>query len=287
MPEECTVLHAVWRRFCRHRLAVASLALLLVLSVAAVLAPGAGGGYRYIPIGHIATEAKQPPSWRHPFGTDELGRDELLRTISGARISLAVGFAAATVAALLGTGLGALSGWVGGTIDDVVQRFTEVVAGIPFFPLLLAVSALGRFGISTVVLLAGLLGWPGTCRLVRGQVLAVRELDFVQAAVALGASPLRLVWRHVLPAVLPLVAVDTTQNMAAYIGAEAALSYFGLGAPPAVPTWGNLLSGAQEYLYSAPWLAWFPGLLLVMTSVAMNFVGDGVADALSPWQPKS
>lgn len=270
-------------RFLRHRPAACGTLVLILLALLAALAPRIwGDAIHRIPTEHIAQQAKLPPSWQHPFGTDELGRDVLARTLYGGRVSLLVGLTAAAIATSVGSLVGAAAGYYGGLVDSILMRCTEVVATLPFFFLVLTVVAFTGNSFWNVVTIIGLTGWTSTARLVRGQFLQVREQEFVQAARALGAGDARIIFGHILPNVLAVVIVNATLAVAGIISLEAALSFFGLGVPTTTPTWGNMLTSAQQYLYRAAWLAIFPGLMILLTVMSINFVGDGLRDAFDP-----
>jgi peptide/nickel transport system permease protein len=224
------------------------------------------------------------PGRAHWFGTDELGQDSLTRVLYGGRISLAVGLASALVATLLGTTVGALSGFFGGAIDSLLMRFTDVVLSIPLLPLVLLLSGLFRPGLPLLVLSIGGLTWMGTARVVRSQFLSLRELEFVDAARALGAGSGRLIVRHILPNAAAPIIVSATLAVGSSIMLESALSFLGFGVQPPTPTWGNLLKTASPWIGAAPWLALPPGLLIFATVLAVNFLGDGLREALEAKQ---
>jgi peptide/nickel transport system permease protein len=230
-----------------------------------------------------------PPSWSHPFGTNDLGQDQLARVLSGGRVSLAVGIAAMGVAIVLGTTIGAIAGFYGGAIDGLLMRLTDLFLSLPQLPLLLLIVYLFRDKIRAiagpetgifvlVVLVIGGLNWMPVARLVRGNFLQLREMEFVTAARSLGASPFRLIRVHLLPNVLGLIIVAATLAVGNAIITESTLSFLGLGFPADVPTWGQMLYKAKDYLTTAPHLAIFPGLAIFLTVLSINFVGDGLRD---------
>lgn len=283
-----------WRRFRKHRLAVVS-AVVLSLMILGVLA---GPLFWTVPIDEIDFTARlQGPSLEHPFGTDDLGQDLLARILYGGRISLAVGFTAMLVAVGLGTTIGAIAGMAGGKLDAVLMWVTDLFLSLPQLPLLLLIIYLFRDSLKDVVgpemgvfiLIVAVIGafnWMPVARLVRAQFFSLREKEFVEAARALGASRMRLVLRHILPNALGPVIVAATIDIAAAIIAESTLSFLGLGFPPDIPTWGRLLFDAKDNLDFAPHWALFPGLAIFLTVVTINFVGDGLRDALDPRRVK-
>jgi peptide/nickel transport system permease protein len=240
-------------------------------------------------------QSATPPNWQHPFGTNDLGQDILARVLFGGRISMAVALAAMLVATLLGTFIGAIAGFYGGFIDSILMRTTDLFLALPQLPLLLLIVYLFRdpiraiagpeTGIFTlVVLVIGGLNWMSVARLVRANFLKLREMEFVMAASAIGARPRRLIWTHIFPNVVSVIIVAATLSVGNAIVTESTLSFLGLGFPPDVPTWGRMLYDAQNYLTSAPHMALFPGLAIFLTVLSINYIGDGLRDALDPKQ---
>jgi peptide/nickel transport system permease protein len=285
-----------WRRFSRRRLAVASLFLLVLLALAAAAQPLA---VRLLGIDPLAIDLYSRlagPTMRHPLGTDELGRDLLLRLLQGGQVSLTVGAAAALVSAVIGTLIGLLAGYRGGILDRLLMRLTDSVIALPLLPLLIVLAAidLTKLGVPRslaeaegaslwrIVALIGLIGWTTVARLVRGATLAVRSFDFVRAATALGAGGPRIVLVHILPNVASPMIVATTLSIGNYILLESVLSFLGLGIQPPLASWGAMLTDAQELIGTAPALALYPGLLIFVTVIAFNLLGDGLQDALDP-----
>lgn len=284
------------RRFLARPVAVASLAVLVLLALAAAAAPLAEAwlGVDANRVDLLGRHA--PPSADHPLGTDELGRDLLVRLLYAGRISLTVGLVAALAAALIGTAVGLVSGFAGGRLDALLMRVTDGFIALPLLPLLIVLAAVDpvRLGVPgdlarteaaglwRIVVLVALTGWTTVARLVRGATLAVRGRDYVRAAVALGAGRARLVLVHVLPNVASPIVVATTLSVGHVILAESVLSFLGLGIQPPVPSWGNMLTNAQELVWSAPRQAVLPGLLIFVTVIAFNLLGDGLQDALDP-----
>ena len=222
------------------------------------------------------------PTWLHPFGLDELGRDILARVLAGARISFLIGLVVVGVSASVGTALGAVAGYFGGVADDVVSRAIDVLLAFPGLLLAIALVAVLGPSFANVLFALAVIGWVGYARLVRGQVLRVREFEYVQAARAMGAGTLRVLWQHVVPAALPAVVVQATLGMAGAIIGEASLSFLGLGVQPPTPSWGTMLSGGRAHLLDAPHLTIFPGLAIAILVLGFNFVGDGLRDLNDP-----
>ena len=279
-----------WRRFRRHKLAVISACILLTMIAAISIGPLLW----QVPINEIDFTAKlEGPSWNHPFGTDDLGQDVLARLIYGGRISLAVGLSAMAVACIVGMLVGALAGMSRGSVDAGLMWLTDLFLSLPQLPLLLILIYLFREGLKQtfgpevgvfilIVLVIGGFRWMPVARLVRAQFFSLREKEFVEAARALGASLPRQVVRHILPNALGPVIVAGTIDVAAAIIAESTLSFLGLGFPPDIPTWGRILFDSKEYLDIAPHWALFPGTAIFLAVLCINFVGDGLRDALDP-----
>jgi peptide/nickel transport system permease protein len=279
-----------WRRFRRHRLAVASTVILALIILTVVLGPL----WWHVPINDIdfsATLAR--PSWQHPFGTDDLGQDLFARLLYGGRISLAVGLAAMTVAVIVGTVIGALAGISRGSVDAALMWLTDLFLSLPQLPLLLLIIYLFRDALKAlagpefgmfflIVAVIGGFRWMPVARLVRAQFFSLREKEFVEAARALGASTTRQVIHHILPNALGPVIVAGTIEVAAAIIAESTLSFLGLGFPPDIPTWGRLLYDSKDYLDIAPHWALAPGAAIFLTVLTINFIGDGLRDTLDP-----
>jgi peptide/nickel transport system permease protein len=280
----------IWRRFKRHRLALVGMLILLVIVVGVAVGPWLWT----VPINDIDFTARlKPPSWRHPFGTDDLGQDLLSRMLYGGRISIAVGLAAMTIAVVVGTIVGAIAGMSRGIVDTFLMWLTDLFLSLPQLPLLLLIIYLFRDSLKKIVgaevgvfiMVVAVIGgfrWMPVARLVRAQFLSLREKEFMEAARALGASRLRQVVRHILPNALGPVIVAGTIDVANAIIAESTLSFLGLGFPPDIPTWGRVLYDAKDYLDIAPYWALFPGTLIFLTVLSINYIGDGLRDALDP-----
>ncbi len=280
-PRDESFLARAIRRFRKHRLAQFGLVMLVILGLAAIFAPIVSS---YSFDGQDAALLGQPtaPNFKHLLGTDQLGRDNFTRILHGARVSLLVGLSSALIATFLGTLIGALAGFYGAWVDSLLMRLTDVVLSIPILPLVIALSGFLRPSLPLLVLIIGGLGWMGTARLVRGQFLSLRNTDYVEASKALGGSNSRIMFRHILPNAIGPIVVSTTLAVGGAIILESALSFFGLGVQPPTPTWGNLLTGSSDFLETAPWLAAFPGLFILITVLSVNFLGDGLRDALDP-----
>ena len=222
------------------------------------------------------------PSLLHPFGLDELGRDILARVLAGARISFLVGFTVVVVSASLGTMLGAVAGYFGGRIDDMISRVIDILLAFPGLLLAIALVAVLGPSLANVLFALTIIGWVGYARLVRGQVLRAREFEYVHAARALGASTPRILWKHIIPTAIPAVVVQATLGMAGAIIGEASLSFLGLGVQPPTPSWGTMLNGGRAHILDAPHLTLFPGLAIALLVLGLNFLGDGLRDRIDP-----
>ena len=291
---------SVWalffRRFLRHRMAVAGAGVLAFLALASLAAPlvqaliGAGGQdvdlmFRF-----------QPPSMAHPLGTDELGRDILVRVLHGGQVSLFVGLTAALAAAFFGTIIGLVAGYHGGRLDAFLMRFTDGVIALPLLPLLIVLAAIDlnkldlpaalvtsdNVSLYRIVAIVALVGWTTVARLVRGTALSLRERPFVRAAEAQGATALRIMTVHILPNLASPIIVATTLSVGHVILLESVLSFLGLGIQPPIASWGNMLTNAQDFILDRPLLGFYPGFLIFVTVIAFNFLGDGLQDALDP-----
>lgn len=269
----------LWKALRRRRLAMGGAAVIALL-----VAVGIGGPWiaPYDPLAQDLSKSLEGPSWEHWFGTDSFGRDILSRVLYGARISLLVGVASQGIAFSLGVALGVVSGYYGGKVDGVIMRLADVTLAFPTLLLLIAITAAFQPGLTVLFVAIGIVGWAGLARLVRSQTLVVRELDFVQAARALGMSDLRLLARHVLPNTLAPAIIAVTLGMAGAILLEAALSFIGLGAQPPTPSWGAMISDGRDFLRTAPWISIFPGLAIGLVVLGFNLFGDGLRDAMDP-----
>ena len=268
----------VWRRFRRNRLAMVGLVFLVLLALAAVLAPW----ITPFEVTERSSDFRSPPSRAHWFGTDVIGRDVYSRVVYGARVSLTIGVTSTALSVTLGVLLGAVAGFVGGIVDTLVMRVTDVFLAIPYVVLAVAVATVFGRSESSVILVLGLTGWLAVCRIVRASFLALREQEFVEAATALGFSRSRIMFRHMLPNAVQPVIVYGTIAIGTTVLAEAALSFLGVGPQEPTPAWGLMVSQGKGDLADAPHLLFFPAAALAMTVLAFVFVGDGLRDALDP-----
>ena len=272
------LIDVVWQQLRHNRMALIGGAIVLLMFVLAAVAS-------LINIDPAAINIKQallPPSFSHPLGTDDLGREVLVRMLYGARISLLVGFVAVGISTVMGIVIGSLAGYYGGWIDAVVMRFVDIMLCFPTFFLILAVIAFLDPSIWNIMIVIGLTSWMGIARLIRAEFLSLRQRDFVLAAQALGASDFRLIFRHILPNAMAPVLVSATLGVAGAILTESALSFLGIGVQPPTPSWGNMLIVGKQTLGSAWWLSVFPGLAILITVLGYNLLGEGVRDALDP-----
>jgi peptide/nickel transport system permease protein len=308
-----TLLGDAWRRFRKHRLAMIGVFILIFFGLASFIGP-----YFYVP--YLVNQLEQsgipvpqenpdlrvmidhldflnilsPPSRVHPFGTDDLGRDLLARCMYGGRVSLMVGLVAMLIAISLGTVIGASAGFFGGKVDQILMRITDLFLSLPAVPLILltvylfrdpVIKAMGspEAGIFTIVVVViGGLAWMSTARIVRASFLSLKEKEFVEAAHALGVNQRSIMFRHILPNAVGPIIVAATLEVGNAIITESTLSFLGVGFPPDTPTWGRLVTDGSQYLQAAPWLALFPGALIFLTVLSINFLGDGLRDALDP-----
>ena len=268
-----------WRRLRRNRMAMFGLGIVIGLILVGLLANLVAP---YDPSSIDLQNRLQPPSRAHLFGTDDFGRDIFSRTLYGARISLEVGILSRSVALSLGIFLGVLAGYFGGKLDQTIMRLTDVMFAFPAPLFLIGITAALKPGLTTLFLAIGLVGWAPMARLMRAQVLATKENDYITAARAIGLSTGRIVGRHLFPNCLAPVIISFSMGMAAAIMAEASLSFIGLGAQPPTPSWGSMISLGREYLRTAPWVTVYPGIAIGLTVLGFNLLGDGLRDALDP-----
>jgi peptide/nickel transport system permease protein len=265
----------LFRNFAFSLGALLTVALVIVALAAPLLAP-------FDPNAQDTIRRLEPPSREHPLGLDDLGRDVLSRIIFGARVSLRVGFSVVLIASAIGIALGSSAGYFGGAIDVTIMRICDILLAFPGILLAIALVAVLGPSLNNVIMALAIIGWVGYARLVRGQVLKVREMEYVTAAKALGARSPRVIMLHVLPNVINPVIVMATLGLAGAILSEAALSFLGLGVQPPTPSWGSMLTSGRQYLGLANHLAIYPGIAIMLAVMGLNFLGDGLIDALDP-----
>jgi ABC-type dipeptide/oligopeptide/nickel transport system permease subunit len=271
-----------WRRFKRYRPGIAGAILILLLVFMALFAPLLAP---YHPENYVVTSRLgESPSWEHPLGFDYLGRDVLSRIIYGTRVALLVGLLSSAIAIIIGVTVGAIAGYFGGWVDSVLSRVVDTLMAFPLLVLLVTLSAVFDPSLTTTIIVIGVTVWATYARVVRADVLSIRERDYVQAARAAGADDARIVLRHVVPNVLGPVIVLATLGIGGIIILEAALSFLGLGVQPPTPSWGRDLADARQHIRSYPHMAIAPGVMITITVLAFNLVGDGLRDALDPRQ---
>lgn len=264
-------------RLSRHRMARAGLILLSVFVLISLLAPFLAP---QDPAFQQLEEGLHGPSVAHPLGQDKLGRDILSRILYGGRISLVVGLVSVVISLVIGVMIGSLSGYFGGWIDDILMRLVDIFLAFPGILLAIAFASVLGPSLKNVIIALSIMGWVGYARIVRGQILSLREMEFVQAARALGAGPLRILFHHLLPNTMAPLIVEATFGIAGAILAEAGLSFLGIGVQPPTPSWGSMLSEGRSFLLIAPHLTIFPGSVLALVVLALNFLGDGLRDLL-------
>ena len=272
-----------WARFRRSRFGMAGALIVLSLYLVAIAAPLLTP-YDPIAQGDVPRMRYVPPCREHPLGTDKFGRDVLARVVYGSRISLTIGLLAAAIMVLLGSIVGAAAGYFGGAADAILMRIVDALLSIPRLFLLLTCVALFSGSVWLIVILLGATGWMATARLVRGQVLSLRNLDYVKAAEALGAGGRGVIWRHLIPNTLGVIIVAATLRIGGIILAEASLGFLGLGVPPPAPSWGQMVFEGREALLGAWWLSTFPGIAIAVTVIGFNLLGDALRDAFDPRQ---
>ena len=278
-PRETSGVCAFWRRFVRARLAWVGLVIIVAFALMAIFAPSLAP---YDPNKQSLTQLLQPPNAQHWLGTDELGRDILSRILYGARVSLSVGIISVGIALVIGVVLGLISGYFGGWTDTLIGRGTDALLAFPALVLALAItSALGP-SLTNAMLAIGVVGIPIYVRLTRGQVLALKEREFVEGARVAGASSPRIIFRHILPNVTSPIIVQASLGVAFAVLAEAGLSFLGLGVQPPTASWGSMINTGKNYLEMDPWVAIVPGIAIFLTVLGFNFLGDGIRDALDP-----
>jgi peptide/nickel transport system permease protein len=286
---ERTLIQAIWRRFRHHPGAMGGSLVLFLIILSVLLAPLSP----YDPEQSSIAFRLQPPSWQHPMGTDALGRDLLTRILYGGQISLTVGLMVVAITFSIGVTIGAVAGYFGGLIDSVLMRLTDATLTLPSFLILILMSAIlreielpliQRNNVATIAVVIGIFSWMTFARLVRASFLTLRELDYVTASRCLGGTPFWIIMRHILPNSIGPIIVEATLELGYAIIEESGLSFLGFGIQPPTPSWGNLLSNAQQHFTTHPWLAIFPGLMIFFTIISVNYIGDGLRDAFDPYK---
>ena len=289
LPQNETNAHLIWRRFRRHPGAMTGFLILSLL----ILAVGLAALSPFDPEKSNIIQRFQVPSWQHPMGTDALGRDLLTRLLYGGRISLTVGVLVVMITLSIGVTMGAVAGYAGGLLDNILMRITDAALTLPSLLVLILLSAIlrevdipfiARNSVLTIAVVIGVFSWMTFARLVRAAFLTLREMDFVTASRALGASPFQLITKHILPNTIGPIIVESTLELGYAIIEESGLSFLGFGIQPPTPSWGNLLSNAQENFIRYPWLAIFPGIMIFLTIISVNYIGDGLRDAFDPYK---
>ncbi|GMQ77720.1 MAG: ABC transporter permease [Anaerolineae bacterium] len=288
-PSAESMTTIIWKRFRRHPAAIISISVLLILVVSVILVSFSP----YDPEASDLSARLQPPSLQHPMGTDQLGRDMLTRVLYGGRISLFVALMVVVVTLVIGIPIGAFAGFFGGAIDNILMRLTDVTLTLPTLLVLILLSAImremelplvERNSVITIAVVIGILSWMTIARLLRASYLSIREMEFVEAAHAMGASNLRIISRHILPNAISPIIVQSTLMLGYAIMLESGLSFLGFGIQPPTPSWGNLLSNAQMHMIQHPWLAIFPGIMIFVAVIAINYIGDALRDAFDPYK---
>ena len=277
--EQEKLRHLFWKRFRKNGLALVGALIVIFLFIIALMAPVISP---YDPGQINIKRVLQEPTAEHIFGTDSLGRDVLSRMIWGSRISLLVGFVAVGIATLIGIFLGALAGYYGRWVDNLIMRFVDIMLCFPTFFLILAVIALLEPNIWNIMIIIGITGWMGVARLVRAEFLSLKERDFTVAEKALGAKNFRIIFRHILPNAMAPILVSATLGVAGAILTESALSFLGIGVQPPTPSWGNILTAGKDNIEIAWWLSLYPGLAILITVLGYNLLGEGIRDAIDP-----
>ncbi len=279
LPAQTTLFQDALRRLFRNKLAIIGMVILGIFVFCAIFAPWIAP---YDPIAQNVTRRREPPSWEHPFGLDEVGRDLLSRVIYGARVSLYVGVASVSLAIIAGTLIGAISGYAGGWIDNVVMRIMDIMLAFPSLLLAIAIVAILGPGLLNMLYAIAFVSIPAYARIIRASVLAAKEMDYTLAARAIGCSSSRILFRHIMPNCLTPIIVQGTLGIATAILDAAGLSFLGLGAQPPTPEWGAMLGQGRGSVFTAPHVVIFPGLAIMLSVLGFNLLGDGLRDALDP-----
>jgi peptide/nickel transport system permease protein len=276
----------MWESLRRDKLALLGALIVLAFVVLAVFAPALAPHDPTVQFGDGITDAGAPlpPTHKFPFGTDDLGRDLLSRLIYGARVSLVIGVVANGIAMVLGVAIGAVAAYVGGLVDNILMRFTDIMMAFPVFLFAIALIAITSPSLSSIIIVIAILYWTTTARVIHGMVVSLKEREFVEAARALGATGPRILFLYILPHLTSVIIVYTTLGVATTVLVEASLSYVGIGVPIPTPTWGNMINEAQNYYHSDPWMMVFPGVAIMVTVLGFNLLGDWLRDTLDPLQ---
>lgn len=279
--ESASYWKKVFERLKKNKLSVVSLFILLAIFLIVIFGPVF---YKVDPNYINLSEVLQPPSLKHPLGTDESGRDELARLIYGGRISLLISFAVTFISGVIGAFIGILAAYKKGFVDLLLMRINEIMMTIPEFPILVVAAKIRIVpsSILKLVIILVIFGWVGIARIVRGEALSVSEEQYVEAAKAIGVSDVGIIFKHILPNTFHVLIVWATLRLGGVIISEASLSFFGLGVQPPTASWGNMLMNAQTYIWTAQWLVFFPGLMIFITVLLFNFIGDGLRNAMDP-----
>src|SRR5450756_1135065 len=287
--QSASMWSAVFRRLRRNKMAIVGLVIIILVVLMAVLAKPLSMGndpYYMLNVNEAPVEIDRPelmpPMRSHPLGTDELARDAWSRLLYGARVSLFIGIAASFLCIVIGTVVGVISGYFGGWVDVLIMRFTDMMLCIPSLVLMVILSAVLKGGVFQLILVIVTFGWMSSARLVRGQVLSLKEQEYVESARAIGVSGWRIMFNHLLPNTMAPIIVSFSMSISDTSWMMVPLSFLGLGIPQPIPSWGNILTNSQNYMFSAPWLIWWSGLAIFVTVLGFNFLGDGLRDALDP-----
>ena len=279
-------MNETWKRFKRDKVALFGGTVIVIVVTAALLAPWVTpyDPHEQFFDGLTLEGAPLPPNKRFPLGTDLLGRDLYTRLVYGARTSLIIGIAANAAAVLVGTLLGIIAGYLGGWVGNLIMRFTDLMMAFPALLLAIALSSILTPSLWIVAMVIALVNWVQTARVIYTQTLSIAEQEFIQAARALGATPIRILWVHILPHLIPHIMVWATLGISVTVLFEATLSFLGIGVQPPTPSWGGIIFESQSYFYTSPWLVIFPGISILLFALGFNLVGDGLRDAMDPTQ---
>ncbi len=274
-----TLYRDAWNRLKKNKLAIASFILLVILALVAIFAPLIAP---YDPYAQDLTRLNEPPSADHWFGIDDIGRDIFSRVVYGTQISMLVGVVCEAICVPIGVILGALAGYFGGWVDSIISRIIEIFASFPMILFAIAIMFILGPGVMNVFIAIGVIGWTGLARMIRGQIMQLKEKEFIEAARASGASNMKIIFRHLIPNCLSTIIVVITLDIPGDIMLESTLSFVGLGVQPPTPSWGSMISEGRKFIRQNVWYSFFPGLAIMLVVLAFNTLGDGVRDALDP-----